>query len=347
MSFCTDCGVSVNLEWDYCPDCGQSIRPEVCPCCGKALEQDWSYCPGCGRNIADMMELIALASESAKADPIGLFHDIEEADTETGDEEAVYAFLVSERERLRRELHRLDDEARELNRSDEEFADLSAEEKKQLGERRRELRSRQGRCHAELLGVAGRIRKLAEREAKRGRELFSREHPEVLCPNCGSKLRKGVDTWPLCPFCGEDVTAPGRPSSCTVLLKVNCGEKDVRRVWYTGNRDFFDYWEAFSGRHSKHEYHFSAERAVLTVEDAKNRSERTASELPEELPPFHTLLKQARFSGEIDGERVDGIRTENLGTVDLAELSEAERLAFLKLLLALKPDREKRRFTLA
>ena len=169
---------------------------------------------------------------------------------------------------------------------------------------------------------------------------------EVICPNCGSKLRKGVDTWPLCPFCGEDVTAPGRPSSCTVLLKVNCGEKDIRRVWYTGNRDFFDYWESFAGHHSKHEYHFSAERAVLTVEDAKNRSERTASELPDELPASHTLLKQARFSGEIDGERVDGIRTENLGTVDLAELSEAERLAFLKILLTTKPDREKRRFNL-
>ncbi len=68
--------------------------------------------------------------------------------------------------------------------------------------------------------------------------------------------------------------------------------------------------------------------------------------MPDELPPMHTLQKTEPFNGEIDGERVDGVRTENLGTLDMASLSEAERFAFLRLLLTDKPNHEQRLFEL-
>lgn len=260
-------------------------------------------------------------------------------DTDGGD---LYERLVRERDALREELRTLDEQANRLSRFDDDFLKLSAQERRRISDERRELRARQGRCHSRVMELSGAIRVVAEQEKRKGRELYSREHPEIVCPFCSARMRKGVDTWPLCPACGENVTAPGGEAAFSALLKVRCGSEGIKRVWYSGNRDFSDYWEAYRGYHKRHDYRYSGSRAVLTVEDAATRGERVPAELPEELLPYHVILRIAP-----DGEEQGGSpRTENVGMLDMADLSEAERLAFLRLLLTAPPEKERRRFKL-
>lgn len=269
----------------------------------------------------------------------------EQDEPEQSAEEHEYAGLIVQRDAIREELKLLDERSAELNRTGDEFLKLPPEERSRISEERRRIRTGQGRCHSRLLQISGRLRQLAEQEARRGREIYSREHPEVVCPACSAKLRRGVDTWPLCPFCGENVTEPGHAGSNTVLLKLRCGEAGIKRVWYTGDRDFFEYWEAYHNRHRKHEYHYSAGRVVLTAEDAESRGEGVASEMPDELYAMHTLLHRER-AAETGEDNAGGMQTVNMGTLDMTDLNEAERLAFLRLLLVDRPNRDRRKFKL-
>lgn len=279
-------------------------------------------------------ELRQEAAETPETDP----------EPRQSDEEELYAALIARRDALREKMKILDAKAAELNTTDMITAKLPEEERRRIAEERREIRTNQGRCHTQLLQLSAEIRRLADREARRGREIYSHEHPEVACPACSAKLRRGVDTWPLCPFCGEDVTEPGRAQNNTVLLKLRCGENGLKRVWYTGDREFSEYWEAFRARHRRHEYRYSDGRAVLTAEDARSRGEGVVSEIPDELPALHILLHRENAGGGEDS--ADGMRTVNLGTLDMTDLTEAERFAFLRLLLADRPDKNQRRFKL-
>lgn len=373
MRFCGNCGALITPELKICPNCGESTRPEICPDCGTELWERWLFCPHCGRAVNEPVQLMPQSFErdaeakedtaeaDTKAENTPESNTAVETKTETvsekpeqefpkaesaAEDEATYSALIAERDALKNELRNINERITRLNRSENDFQNLSPDERKQLGIERRELRTAQGRCHADLLLVSKRIKRLTEERARIGRELYSIEHPEIVCPNCQSKLRKGVDTWPICPYCGDDVTAPGRPSNCTVMLKVKCGDEEIKHVWYTGNRDFSEYWEVFHGRHSRREYRYSSDHAVLSVEDSVTRGAWALPQMPDDLPPMHTLQRTEPFNGEIDGERIDGLRTENLGTLDMAALSEAERFAFLRFLLTTKPDSEQRLFEL-
>lgn len=376
MSYCGNCGMLIADGWKFCPRCGNKKRPDICPDCGRELRDEWSFCPGCGGSIEEQgtadrsavtvhtkneMPMSDDAEEIQRAVPAAiteepadsgeeLWETIEASENpcepQDSEEEVWYAELTAQRDALREELRLLGERSAELNGTDDEFLKLPAEERRRIREERCEIRTSQGRCHAQLLQISGKLRHLAEQEARRGREIFSREHPAVTCPTCSAKLRRGVDTWPLCPFCGEDVTEPGRIQNNTVLLKLRCGGEGIKRVWYTGSRDFFEYWEAYHSRHRKHEYHYSEGRAVLTAEAAESRGEVVVSEMPDELPALHILLYRERASEDNGGDRADGMRTVNLGALDMTDLSEAERFAFLHLLLADPPSKDRRKFKL-
>ena len=381
MSYCSNCGTLISDEWKFCPRCGTKKRPDVCPDCGRELRDEWLFCPRCGARtdeneaeielpeelpesgevtqIAEMNEpepempeteeLPEMPAETepepAEEPPAAEELSYERAEREQSAGELEYAELIARRDAIGEELKILDERSAELNRTVDEFLKLPAEERSRISEERRRIRSGQGRCHSELLQISGRLRQLAEQEAKLGRGIYTREHPEVLCPTCGAKLRRGVDTWPICPFCGENVTEPGHTGSNTVLLKLRCGEAGIKRVWYTGDRDFFEYWEAYNSLHRKHEYHYSTGRVVLTEEDAETQREGVPAEMPDELYAMHTLLRRERCA-EAGEDSEDGMRTVNMGTLDMTDLSEAERLAFLRLLQSDKPSRDRRKFRL-
>lgn len=377
--FCPRCGTKKRP--DICPDCGRELRDEwrFCPRCGARTDENdaetelselldepealteaeiklTEKLPESGDLLRsteenepepdmpepeDMSEMPAV-TEPEPADEELLF---ERAEREPSAGELEYAELIARRDAIGEELKILDERSAELNRTVDEFLKLPAEERGRISEERRRIRSGQGRCHAELLQISGRLRQLAEQEARLGRGIYTREHPEVLCPACGAKLRRGVDTWPICPFCGENVTEPGHTGSNTVLLKLRCGEAGIKRVWYTGDRDFFEYWEAYNSPHRRHEYHYSTDRVVLTAEDAEIRGKSVTAEMPDELYAMHTLLRRERCR-EAGEDSEDGMRTVNMGTLDMTDLSEAERLAFLRLLLTDKPSRDRRKFRL-
>lgn len=46
---CVQCGVELEADHVYCPNCGEHAgRGTFCEC-GAELEPQWSFCPGCGR----------------------------------------------------------------------------------------------------------------------------------------------------------------------------------------------------------------------------------------------------------------------------------------------------------
>lgn len=378
---CPSCGRQLRDEWLFCPQCGtrtgesdpeeatetfeNAAEPVVLPEPESELPENEpkpeAECePGEDSEAAAECEPEPESGKPAEAETpeipdiaepaenelpavIGLFYEQDE--TEQSAEEHEYASLIVQRDAIREELKRLNERSAELNRTDDEFLKLPVEERSRISEERRRIRTGQGRCHSRLLQISDRLRQLAEQEARLGREIYSREHPEVVCPACAAKFRRGIDTWPLCPFCGEKVTEPGHTGVNTVLLKLRCGEAGIKRVWYTGDREFYEYWEAYHNRHRKHEYHYSADRVVLIAEDAETRGEGVVSEMPDELYAMHTLLHREK-SAEAGENNEGGMRTVNMGTLDMTDLSEAERLAFLRLLLADKPNRERRKFKL-
>ena len=49
---CASCGVDLDPDHVYCPNCGDhAARAFYCEC-GEELRPDWSFCPGCGRRTA-------------------------------------------------------------------------------------------------------------------------------------------------------------------------------------------------------------------------------------------------------------------------------------------------------
>lgn len=370
---CPDCGRELRDEWLFCPRCGtptEESDPDGAAAFSENSEEAKTLTAAEIENepespeeqsepAAEPIQEAGNENPEAETDEVteltepGTEDDFpavtelyyEQAEREQSAEEHEYADLMEQRDTIREELKLLDERLASLNRTDDEFLKLPPEERSRISEERRRIRAGQGRCHSRLLQITGRLRQLAGQEARRGREIYIREHPEVVCPSCAAKLRRGVDIWPLCPFCGENVTEPGHTGSNTVLLKLRCGEAGIKRVWYTGDNDFYDYWEAYHARHRRHEYHYSVNKAVLTAEYAERRAESVVAEMPEELSAVHTLLYRKRLP-ETGKDSADGIQTANMGSLDMTDLSEAERFAFLRLLLVDKPDRERRRFKL-
>lgn len=368
MGYCANCGNLIPTGQRSCPVCGTESRPAVCPDCGMVLRGEWVFCPRCRRRIEEPEEYIADSalpaepqsdSESEELEALAdewedweaftepeLLPEPKEEQTVRPEEEREYAELIARREALREELKAMDGRLERLKSSDEESGKLSPEERSRIGRERRELRAAQGRNHAELLEIAKELRKLADREADRGRQIFSREHPELDCPRCNSKLRRGVDTWPYCPCCGQDVTETEGAPQNTELIKLRCGERGLKRVWYTGDRDFYECWSALCARHRRHEYRYSANCAVLTAELSEDGGSFVRPVMPDGLPELVIILlrKSEDSSGGFDS--FDGMRTDKLGMLDMSALSEAERYAFLRLLQTSEPDRECRRFNL-
>lgn len=48
---CPKCGVSVQPDFVFCPDCGQSLAP-TCPACHHSVETNWSACAFCGAKLS-------------------------------------------------------------------------------------------------------------------------------------------------------------------------------------------------------------------------------------------------------------------------------------------------------
>ncbi|MFW5918652.1 MAG: double zinc ribbon domain-containing protein [Halanaeroarchaeum sp.] len=49
---CAQCGVDLDPDHVYCPNCGDhAARAFHCEC-GEVLQSDWSFCPACGRRTA-------------------------------------------------------------------------------------------------------------------------------------------------------------------------------------------------------------------------------------------------------------------------------------------------------
>lgn len=44
---CNECGQKVNIFYDFCPHCKESIKEE-CLYCKKFININWRYCPYCG-----------------------------------------------------------------------------------------------------------------------------------------------------------------------------------------------------------------------------------------------------------------------------------------------------------
>ena len=50
---CPSCHVEVKAGWKACPECGQSLSPELnCPVCHEPVQAKWKACPNCGASLA-------------------------------------------------------------------------------------------------------------------------------------------------------------------------------------------------------------------------------------------------------------------------------------------------------
>ena len=160
MSYCSECGKYIEADWKFCPVCGRSRRPEICPSCGTVLEPDWEFCPECGFDVNVFTEEDKFSFAFSEAD--------------TGVQELLQLtdkrILSERRNRLKEEFHELELLVSEQNRSEEEGQRLTPEARQTLMQKRLELRSRQGKCHNELLTVTKQLRRLYAEEAKRAKE---------------------------------------------------------------------------------------------------------------------------------------------------------------------------------
>ena len=44
---CTTCGIPVNENWNYCPNCHAQLQ-YACPNCSKLVRNEWDICVNCG-----------------------------------------------------------------------------------------------------------------------------------------------------------------------------------------------------------------------------------------------------------------------------------------------------------
>lgn len=49
---CAQCGINLDPDHVYCPNCGEHATPTFHCECGEVLQPDWSFCPACGRRTA-------------------------------------------------------------------------------------------------------------------------------------------------------------------------------------------------------------------------------------------------------------------------------------------------------
>jgi len=49
---CPSCGVSVQEDFVFCPNCGAEILA-ACPACHRAVQTDWIRCPYCGVDLLE------------------------------------------------------------------------------------------------------------------------------------------------------------------------------------------------------------------------------------------------------------------------------------------------------
>ena len=47
---CHHCGEQVEREWEYCPNCENSLMFNMCSC-GEKIQSHWKVCPACGKGI--------------------------------------------------------------------------------------------------------------------------------------------------------------------------------------------------------------------------------------------------------------------------------------------------------
>jgi len=47
---CHHCGENVESDWEYCPNCENSLMFNMCPC-GEKIQSHWKVCPACGKQI--------------------------------------------------------------------------------------------------------------------------------------------------------------------------------------------------------------------------------------------------------------------------------------------------------
>ncbi|MEN8223184.1 MAG: zinc ribbon domain-containing protein [Acidobacteriota bacterium] len=47
---CHHCGEKVEREWEYCPNCENSLMFNMCSC-GEKIQSHWKVCPACGKHI--------------------------------------------------------------------------------------------------------------------------------------------------------------------------------------------------------------------------------------------------------------------------------------------------------
>lgn len=50
---CQECGVEVNADNIFCPECGHKFNFIHCPECGAKLDEDGAFCPECGHKLED------------------------------------------------------------------------------------------------------------------------------------------------------------------------------------------------------------------------------------------------------------------------------------------------------
>lgn len=50
-SRCPNCNTVYSDTDNYCPGCGENLKPHACVRCGAATESHWEICPQCGQNL--------------------------------------------------------------------------------------------------------------------------------------------------------------------------------------------------------------------------------------------------------------------------------------------------------
>lgn len=73
---CTNCGASIQSEWRYCLNCGESIPEKHCVNCGRAVANDWDYCPKCGSQIPGSLQESTSISHISSPDRLCYDEDI-------------------------------------------------------------------------------------------------------------------------------------------------------------------------------------------------------------------------------------------------------------------------------
>ncbi|SNX53669.1 zinc ribbon domain-containing protein [Thermoanaerobacterium sp. RBIITD] len=52
-SKCTKCGSSIKSNYNYCPFCGNNLKPSICTKCGMEIKDNWIYCPNCSKKLKE------------------------------------------------------------------------------------------------------------------------------------------------------------------------------------------------------------------------------------------------------------------------------------------------------